>query len=169
MSLYQSPANSGGNDGAPPTVYDPSWPLFSNLTTSQILAFQAFPQDLMSYSMKRLNAAEISGVTVNTIPLATTGAELAKLSRFQQAMDKAAFATTKFIDKTGAVHTLGVPQLQQLFVGVAQFINSLYTAYDQINTAVNATPPTITTRAQIDAIYAPLAPNSPSAINPSPT
>lgn len=49
--LFQSPANSGANDGAMPLAYDINWQRYTNLTADQIQWFQAQPewQNFLTY------------------------------------------------------------------------------------------------------------------------
>lgn len=44
ITLFQSPPNSNGNDGAAPLAYDRGWQYFTNLTPEQVAWFQAQPE-----------------------------------------------------------------------------------------------------------------------------
>lgn len=101
---FQSPPGSGGNDGASPTTYDTGWQKYTNLTSNQIEAFQAFPQDLQYYATQKGWEFEQKGFS------------------------------TSGINKT--------------------YITAMRAAVDTLVAAVNATPATITSRAQIDAALA---------------
>lgn len=167
--LYHSPPGSGGNDGALPTVYDPAWMRFTNLTPAQIVAFQGFPQDLLLYASTRRWLAEISGTTVSGIPLNTQDRDQAKVSQLKQAFDAGVIAggTVSFSDATGNIQTVNAATATALYAAIVAFVQSTYTTYANLFAGINAK--TITTRKQIDAAYAAIAPNSPSTTNPSPT
>lgn len=51
ITLFQSPPNSNGNDGAAPLAYDAAWQYFTNLTPFQVAWFQAQPewQNFLAY------------------------------------------------------------------------------------------------------------------------
>lgn len=167
IKLYQSPPNSGSNDGAAPQNYDPLWQAFVNLTPSQILAFQSFPQDLIKYTSIRRWQAELSGVTVGGIPLTTDSESQSKISQLKQAFDTGAISQVSFKDATGNFHSVDLAAATAVYTGVVQFIQALRDAEATIVTGINGS--TITTRKQIDAAIGPLAPSSVSATNPSPT
>lgn len=71
--LYQSPPNSGSNDGAIPQAYDTAWPTYINLTSAQRSAFMAMPADLLRYAVIRhgyyltLIAASVTAVEAPSI------------------------------------------------------------------------------------------------------
>lgn len=166
--LYESPANSGGNDGALPSVYDPTWQSYTNLTPSQILAFQAFPQDLVFYVRSRRWMAERSGVTVASVPLTTSEGDQAKVAQLKQAFDTGAVVgTVDFFDANGTVHAVDAAAATAIYRGVVSFVQQTYSTAANLVAGINSK--SIATRKQIDAAYAAIAPNSPSATNPSST
>lgn len=169
---YFSPPNSNGNDGALPTVYDSNWQAFNNLTPQQVLAFQSFPQDLVKYAANQRWLAESSGVTIGGISVTTMDRDQAKVAQLKQAFDNGAIPPTTvipFFDANGNIQSVNAAVATILYNGVVAFVESTFKTAATLVAGINATPATITTRKQIDAAYAAIAPNSPSATTPSPT
>jgi hypothetical protein len=168
--LYQSPPGSGQNDGTLPQVYDVTWQTYTNLTPAQIAAFKSFPQFLNFYAGLRRWLAEISGtaVTYNSvlIPLATDDRSKLLVAAMRQAVDDGLIATAAFVDVSGNSHTLDVNGVKAVHQAIMGFVQALFAAHVSVIVGINATPQTITNPLQIDAVFAPLAPNSPSALNP---
>jgi hypothetical protein len=177
QNLYQSPAGSNGNDGALPAAYVPGWQAYTNLTTPQIAAFQAFPQDLTIYASSRRWLAEISGTSVTyaptgaaapvTIPLDTGDRSKTLLIGLRQAADDGLVTSTAFADTAGNFHTVDAAGIKAVHQAVMSFVQALFMAQTQLAAGIKAKPPTISTRSQIDAAYGSLAPNSVSATNPA--
>jgi hypothetical protein len=162
--LYQSPPGSGTNNGALPTTYDPTWQNYINLTPAQVVAFQSFPQDLLRYLQTRRWLAEISGITINNIPLTTQYTDQAKIAQLKQAFDNGAITgPVSFFDAQNNIRQVNATAATVIYNAMVTFVQSVYTTAATLQNGINATPPTITTRAQIDAAIAAIAPNSPSA------
>jgi hypothetical protein len=166
---YQSPLGSGGNDGVLPKTYDPAWQAYVNLTPAQIFAFQSFPKDLVKYASLQRWRAEISGITIAGIPLTTQWSDQQKISALKQAFDAGAISQVSFFDADGNVQSVNAAAATAVFTGVVQFVQSTYNTLATLVAGINAATPTVTTRKQIDTAIAAVAPNSPSATNPSPT
>jgi hypothetical protein len=154
--IYQSPPGSGGNDGALPTTYDINWPFYTNLTPDQVTAFQAFPQDLSAYCRTvRWNTENGAGITSAGIPVMTTDRDQTKIAQIQTGFLVTPSANiVQFHDAQGGVHALGQPQIKIMFTNIVTFVEKTFTTSQQTIAAINATPPTITTRAQVDAAFA---------------
>lgn len=153
--LYQSPANSGGNDGALPTVYDPSWQSYTNLTPAQVEAFQGFPQAIQDYSSYSRWIKEISDLTLpNGIKLAMDSESQRKIAGLKQAFDSGALTgTVPFVAKDG-VHQLAAADVTALFQACVARVQATYAAHANVINGTNANPRTITSRAQVDAAFA---------------
>jgi hypothetical protein len=157
-----------------PIAYDPAWQTYTNLTPAQIAAFQAFPQDLLKYASSRRWLAETSVLPVTVTLLGVpTVLQIDTSDRGQARIDKLsrkwaanATATTTFVDATGTPYALNAAAIIAIDNAVTNLIEVLFTAYGQLMAGINAATPTITKRSQIDAAYATIAPNSPSAKNP---
>lgn len=59
------------------------------------------------------------------------------------------------------------PKLMTAIPTLANIVANLFAAHDRVISSINSN--TITSRSQIDAAFASIAPNSPSALNPSVT
>lgn len=161
--LYQSPPGSGGNDGVLPTVWDPLWANYDNLTLQQITAFQNMPPALLRYLAQMRWQAEISGVTLNAIPLTTQDRDQQKIAGLKQAFDNGAITgTVAFSDAAGNTQIVDATATTAIYRGVVTFVQQTYATAASLKAAINATPPTVTTRVQIDQAFAAIAPNSPS-------
>src|SRR5690242_10426132 len=96
-----------GLNGALPTVYDPNWQRYTDLSPAQIAAFQAFPQDLAKYIALRRWQTEIcsalpatgkpnyitlpnDGSAVAGIQLVTDADSQRKIAALKQALDNGA-------------------------------------------------------------------------------
>lgn len=162
MKIYTGPAI--------PTTYDPLWPSYTNLTPAQILSFQSFPQDLIKYLMTRRWLAETSGITVGGIKLNTQLSDQQKIAALKQGFDNGAITgSVSFFDASGNVQSVNSATATALYNSIVSFVQSTYSTAATLQSGVNANPATVTTRKAIDAAYAVIAPNSPSATNPSPT
>jgi hypothetical protein len=167
---YQSPPNSGGNDGALPTVYDPIWQSYVNLTTAQQFAFQGFPQALTWYAGVQRWLAEISGTSVTftptgsavpiTIALDTGDRSKTLLIGARQAIDDGLVTTVSFNG-----YALDAAGTKTVHSAVMAFVQALFAAQNKILAGIGSS---ITSWSQIDAIYAAIAPNSVSATRPAP-
>lgn len=168
-------------NGALPTAYDPAWRSYSaGLTQAQSLAFEAFPQDLLFYAETRRWLAENDGafqvsVTVTplgslnpvTIPVFSDDRSKTLLIGLRQGIDDNIETTQQFKDANGNWTLLDATGIRTVHSAVFNYVASLFAAENQIHQGVAGK--TITTRKQIDAIFAAIAVNSPSAINPSAT
>ena len=129
---------------AVPMAYDPVWQTYTNLTKAQIAAFQAMPQDLAKYALIRGWQAQNKPLTVNestvtmVSPQATFGTD--PTTRTMDITIKG-IMPSKF--DAAAVQTAATNHAQ-----------STHDVYQTLAASINATPPTVTTRAQVDAAFA---------------
>jgi len=173
---YQSPPGSGGNDGALPTTYDPLWQYYVNLTQEQIAAFQAFPEDLVKYTAHRRWQWEISATSSDglgpaqhylTIPAdgtAIAGMQVYaddrsqnKISYLFQGTTSGAFThgpagTTPFLARNGT-YWLAHADITALYGYVMRWIQQSYVTAANLYDQINVSPPTVTSRAQVDAAF----------------
>jgi hypothetical protein len=127
---------------AVPTTYDPTWQTYTNLTKAQIAAFQGMPQDLAKYAL-------IRGWQAHNKPLTVNGSTVTMVS------PQATFGTdptTRTVDIT--IKGVVPSKLDAVQTAAASRAQSTHDAYAKLVAGVNATPPTITTRAQVDAAFA---------------
>jgi hypothetical protein len=154
-----------------PTVYDPNWGGFDNLTPSQILWFESQPQDLIKYTNVRRSAAEQSGTSVTftptgaqapvTIPLNMQGDSKVNAIGMRQGVHDGLLTQISFIDNAGNVQTVDVAGAKAVHQAMFGFVAALNNAAATLINGVNAK--TVTSRTQIDTAFAAIAPNSPSA------
>lgn len=151
-----------------PLTYDPSYQTFTNLTPAQIVAFESFPQALSFYLRDRRWKAEISGFTFHGIPLTTLDRDQAKVGQLKQGFDTGAITgTVPFFDAAGNVQIVDSATASAIYNAVVNFVQLTFSVAASLQTGIGNG--TITTRLQIDQALAAVAPNSPSATNPSPT
>jgi hypothetical protein len=156
-------------NGNLPTVYDPQWPVYTDLSPAQIDAFQSFPEDLSKYATQRRWMAELTGTSVTlspavTIPLDTSDRSKILIMGIRQALDDGLLTQAQFKDVSGTVRMLDATGIKAVQGAVLGFVNALFVAEATLLAGITATPPTITSRSQIDAAYAKIAPKSPSAL-----
>jgi hypothetical protein len=152
------------NGPAEPTAYDSTWQIYTNLTAAQIAWFESQPADLLNYASTRRWLAEISGTTVAGVPLGTQDRDQAKIAQIKQAFDNGALTgSVSFSDAAGNTQSVTAAMATQIYNGVVAFVQGTYMAYAALKAGIQATPPTVTSRAQIDAAFAEIAPGSPSA------
>jgi hypothetical protein len=167
---YQSPPNSGGNDGALPLAWVPNWNTkWMNLTDPQIAAFQAFPQDLIAYIAYSRWIWEVRGTSTPgpptpyiTVPV-STGIQLytddrsqAKISQLAQAVDKGTVTVTPgnlfpFLAVNG-VFMLSASDVEAVYGYVVRYVQSTYAIAATLIGQVQGGQ--VTTRAPIDAAFA---------------
>ena len=139
---------------AVPTTYDPLWGLYQNLTPSQILAFQSFPQDLAIYAAKQRWNKEYSPITVtisgNTFPVDMSDRGIARVSMLKTS----GVASVNFYAADGNVYVLSSQDIARLHNGMNTRVQNTYNVLATLLAGINATPPTVTTRDQIDTAFA---------------
>lgn len=161
--LYQSPPGSGGNDGALPTTYDPQWPQYTNLTDAQKTAFKGFPQDLLTYTAQSQYLASLSGtsatIAAGAINLLTDPISVQATTNCYLNSRDAFTAVVHFTDAAGTIHAVGVPDMKTIYGAIVKFLDTIVSTALNLIGQINATPPTVTTRAQIDSAFVAVAPN----------
>jgi hypothetical protein len=162
-------------NGAIPTVYDPKWPSYIDLSPAQIAAFQAFPQDLTNYVGNLRWWWEISSVpsdgSAGTTPYITIPAGHGTISGMQvmtddrskqllaglkQALDAGVLTVPPggfpFITGNG-VYMLSAQDVTNLSGFVARWVQASFMTAATLLAGINAIPQTITTRAQVVAAF----------------
>lgn len=148
MSIYSGPSV--------PTTYDPQWIFFTNLTPTQVLAFQAFPQELAKYVGTKRWLTEIAAITLPSgINIDMNALSQQKIAALKQAIDNGTIVVPvggfPFIALDG-VHMLSAADITNLYTSVVHAVQATYSVAADLIAQINAT--TITTRAQIDAAFA---------------
>jgi hypothetical protein len=168
--LYQSPPNSGRNDGALPLVYDPGWNDWSNLTPQQTAAFQAFPQDLFFYIGVQRWQWETRGrntpgpptsyITIPADGSAIAGIQLTmddrsqnKISGLRQNIDNGVIMVFPFpFIALNGVFMLSAADCRALHAYCVRYVQSTYAIAASLIAQVQGG--TLKTRAPIDAAFA---------------
>jgi hypothetical protein len=148
-----------------PTQWIPNWYAFTNLTDDQITAYEAFPQDLVSYTSTVRNYYQARAfpqnmspmpnpyITVNTVPIYPNDRVRGQLIQIALSVMRAPTALYN-LTINGTVYHLTSAQAAGLLDGLNSYDNQARTIEANTINGINATPPTITTRAQIDAAFA---------------
>jgi hypothetical protein len=162
---------SSSLNGALPTVYVQNWGSFTDLTSAQILAYQAFPQDLIAYIRIRRWHWEICATSTTgpppfiTLPasagalagiqLLTDQASQAKVAALKQAIDNGAVIDQgqgfPFLAVDG-VHMVSAADITAIYGYLIRWVQQTYGIAAQLIAQV--TSQGITTRAPIDAAFA---------------
>jgi len=140
---------------ATPVTYDPAWQTYTNLSPTQIAIFQAFPQDLVKYARNKRWQVEISNLTLpNGIQLDMSDTSQRKIAGLKQAFDNGALTgTVPFVAMDG-VHQVDAAAVTAVYDACVARVQGTYTVLATLLAGINATPQTITTRAQVDAAFA---------------
>lgn len=176
--IYESPPGSGSNNGAIPTQYLVGWNTYTNLTSAQILAFQAFPQDLIAYIALRrwqkeicssLASGQVNYITLPTsvsnpnisgLQLTTDMVSQQKIAGVKQGIDNGTITITgstfPFLAVNG-VAMLSASDITALYGYVVRYVQNTYEVAANCLAQVNAVPQTLTTRAAVDSAFAAIA------------
>lgn len=147
---------------AVPTAYEASWQTYTNLTQPQIAAFQAFPADLVKYASFKRWAKEVSPLTISDNANATVngvvldmGSESQRyMSDAKQAFDNGTLTGSISFNAKDGAHTFNAADIASIYAAKTERIQETRTALGTLVVGINAAPPTITSRAQIDAAFA---------------
>lgn len=165
------PQRVSGLNGALPTTYDPAWQGYTDLTPAQIAAFQAFPQDLVKYAGARRwqkeNCFVVAGITylsqnyitVDGIQVVAPAQNAGLLLGLAYWAQRNPGKTTSFTNNGTAV-TITTDQALSICDGVTAYVQACRSAEALLLGEINATPPAVTSRAQIDAEFAAISQGS---------
>ncbi|MCJ2144277.1 DUF4376 domain-containing protein [Methylobacterium sp. E-066] len=169
MQLYCKPAGDGltvlavhaDGDTSPLAAYSGATivlPYAGTERPADLLGKAPPAIDLSAYAAAKRFAVETGGVTVAGAAIAT--------DRDSQAMIGNAYAyvycqasgaaSVSYKSKAGFV-TLTADQIKAVALAVSAHVQACFQAEDAVDAALAATPPTITTLAQVDAAFASLA------------
>lgn len=112
---------------------------------------------LQAYAAARRYAVETGGILVNGLAVATDRISQAMIGNAYAYVQVSGAASVSY--KTGAGFvTLSADQIKVVALAVGAHVQACFKAEDDADAALGATPPTITTLAQVDAVFAPLMP-----------
>lgn len=114
---------------------------------------------LVTYAAERRYAVETGGVTVNGVSVATDRDSQSMVANAYAGMQASGATSVRFKAASGWIE-LSLDQLKAVALAVFDHVQACFTAEDAVDAAVNASPPTITTYAQVDAAFAGLAPKA---------
>lgn len=117
----------------------------------------ATPADLVTYAAARRYAVEIGGVDVSGVRVATDRDSQSMVANAFAGMQASGISSVKFKATSGWID-LTPDQLKAVALAVFAHVQACFTAEDACDAGINASPPTITTFAEIDAAFASLAP-----------
>lgn len=102
---------------------------------------------LIEYARQKRDVKLRSGVTVNGMPIGTDAEGRSLLNGARQL----ATAVPNFVFKWGGKIPLTAAQIDAITLAIGMWVQDVFNAYGDIETAILATPPTITSLAEIDA------------------
>lgn len=111
------------------------------------------PIDLAAYAAAARYAKETGGITINDIQIDTSEESQNRISN-AWALIQASGATTISYKAMSGFTTLTVDQFKAVALAVGAHVQACFAVEAAIDAGLSATPPTITTTAQIDAALA---------------
>jgi hypothetical protein len=114
----------------------------------------AQPQDLLAYADAQRAAKELAGFIINGMTFATDPTSRADLDGASNMVDKNPSFSTQWKIAIGQWINLNPTQIIAAAQAIGNYIAALYALDKQIDDRINARPPTIINRAQIDAAFA---------------
>lgn len=127
------------------------------LALPDALAEAPTPADLVAYAAARRFAAETGGVVVNGVTVATDRDSQSMVANAYAGMQAGGVASVKFKAASGWIE-LTADQMKAVALAVFAHVQACFSAEDGCDAGIHASPPTITTFAEIDAAFASLVP-----------
>jgi len=113
--------------------------------------------ELSIHAADRRYAVETGGITVNGAPIATDRVSQAMIGNAYAYVQASGAASVSYKTAAGFV-TLTADQVKAVALAVGAHVQACFKAEDDVDAAINASPPTLTTVAEIDAAFAMAAP-----------
>ncbi|MCX4195285.1 DUF4376 domain-containing protein [Methylobacterium organophilum] len=113
------------------------------------------PAALVAYAADRRFAVETGGVDINGLRIATDRDSQSMVANAYAGMQASGAASVKFKATSGWIE-LTTDQLRSVALAVFAHVQACFAAEDACDAGINASPPTITTFAEIDAAFASL-------------
>ena len=117
--------------------------------------------ELLAYAAGRRYAVETGGLALNGAVIATDETSQAKIGNAYQLLQATGAARVEFKAQNGFV-TLSAEQFKGLAIAVGLHVQACFAVEAEVEAAILASPPTVTTRAQVEASFAPLALSAPA-------
>ncbi|MEE7460698.1 hypothetical protein MFUR16E_04790 [Methylobacterium fujisawaense] len=121
--------------------------------------FEAPPgvEQLVAYAKAKRDAAEVAGVVVGGVSIDTSLDSQNRIGNAYAYAEAAGLASVTFKAASGWI-VLTLDQLKAVSLTVGAHVQACFAAEDACDAGINASPPTITTYAQIDEAFASLVP-----------
>lgn len=116
---------------------------------------------LVAYAAARRFAVETGGILVNGAPIATDRDSQAMIGNAFAYVTAAGAGSVSYKTTAGFV-TLTADQIKAVALAVGAHVQACFAAEDAADAGINATPPTITTFAEVDAAFVSPAPAAPT-------
>lgn len=109
--------------------------------------------DLAAYAAARRFAVETGGIAVNGAPVATDRGSQAMIANALSYVTASGAASVSYKSPAGFI-TLSADQVKEVGLAIGAHVQACFAAEDTIDAGIHASPPTVTTLAQIDAAFA---------------
>lgn len=123
------------------------------LNGQSIAGLTAVPA-LIAYSAAARYAKETGGITVNGVAMPTDRQTQAQLTGAYSFAQSNSAVTIQWKMPDGSFMALTAAQISAIAVAVAMHVQTCFAVEQQLDASINATPPTITTSAQVDTTFA---------------
>ncbi|SFT11860.1 DUF4376 domain-containing protein [Methylobacterium sp. yr668] len=111
---------------------------------------------LVAYAAARRFAVETGGLSVNGLTIATDRDSQSMIANAYAGMQASGAASVKFKATSGWIE-LSADQIKAIALAVFAHVQACFAAEDGCDAGINASPPTITSFAEVDAAFASLA------------
>lgn len=114
-------------------------------------------EQLVAYAKAKRDAAEVAGVEVGGVSIDTSLDSQNRIGNAYAYAEAAGLASVTFKAASGWI-VLSLDQLKAVSLAVGAHVQACFAAEDACDAGINASPPTITGYAEIDAAFASLMP-----------
>ncbi|MCJ2108019.1 DUF4376 domain-containing protein [Methylobacterium sp. E-041] len=110
---------------------------------------------LIAYAAAARYAREVGGIAVSGVGIATDRASQTMIANAYAYVQASGAASVEFKAESGWV-TLSAEQMKLIALAVGAHVQACYAVESRLDLAISATPPAVTTQAEIDAAFAAL-------------
>ena len=125
-------------------------------TTETFAAAPPRPADLATYAKAKRDETEAAGITVNGIAVASDPDSQTRVANAYSGMQVTGATSIRFKATSGFI-VLTFDQVKAVGSALFAHTQACFDAESQVDAGLTASPPTITTEAQVDAIFAKVA------------
>ncbi len=123
-------------------------------TVDDLLGRPAPAPDLLAYAKARRYQTETGGVTIAGVPFATDDRSKLMLMGARAAAQADATFKTAWVAADGSMHQLAAADVLAVSNGVLAHVGACFAAFAGVAAGLGATPPTVTTMAEVDQAFA---------------